>query len=152
MIKFREQHQSSLAWVSLNHLFQLSESACLLGRFCEFNQIQPPNRIFQCGHDSLEWHGRCHAKTLDLESSDGHFHTSSLHRGPALESTRLNLHWGDAIVGDTGTRPRAPLPCRDTPVRVPPCQSAVQTDSGRIKVSSAEIAGSGRETHCDTER
>src|ERR1700730_1525419 len=94
MIKFREQHQSSLAWVSINHLFQLSESACLLGRFREFNQIQPPNRIFECGHDSLEWPGRCHAKTLDLESSDGHFHASSWHQGPILQSTRLNLRWG----------------------------------------------------------
>src|ERR1700731_1195114 len=77
MIKFHEQHKSGLALVSINQCFQLSESACLLGRFCEFNQIQPPNRIFQCGHNSLEWHGSCHAKTLDLESSSGHFHPSS---------------------------------------------------------------------------
>jgi histidyl-tRNA synthetase len=41
-----EQHQSHLAWVSIDHLFHVSESACLLGRFREFNQIQPPNRIF----------------------------------------------------------------------------------------------------------
>jgi hypothetical protein len=54
MIKFDEQHQSRLAWVSIDHLFQLSESACLLGRFREFNQIKPPNRIFERGHDSLE--------------------------------------------------------------------------------------------------
>src|SRR6266487_1305329 len=99
MIKFQEQQQSRLAWVSINHLCQLSESACLFGCFREFNQIQPPKRIFECGHDSLEWPGRRHAKALDLESCGGHFHPSSLHQGPVLESTGHNLRWDDGIMG-----------------------------------------------------
>src|SRR4051794_508903 len=102
MIKFHEQHQSGLAQVSLNHRFQLSESACLLRRFCEFNQIQPNNCIFQCGHDSVEWHGSCHAKTLDLESSGRHSHPSSSNQGPVLESTGQNLGWDNGIVGRRG--------------------------------------------------
>src|SRR4051812_22170463 len=77
MIKFHEQHQSGLARVSIKHLFQLSESACLFGRFREFNQVHSPKRLFQCGHDSVEWPGRCHTKALDFESSYGHFHASS---------------------------------------------------------------------------
>src|ERR1700720_2963495 len=117
MIKFHEQHQSGLALVSINQCFQLSESACLLGRLREFNQIKPPNRIFQCGHNSLEWHGSCHAKTLDLESSDGHFYGSFWHQGPVLESTRLNPHWGDGIGGggdatmSTSSVPRCSRSC-----------------------------------------
>jgi hypothetical protein len=39
---------------NISPVFQLSESACLLGRFREFNQIKPPNRIFERGQDSLE--------------------------------------------------------------------------------------------------
>src|SRR5947209_343104 len=74
MIEFHEQHQSGPAQVSINHLFPLSEGACWFGRFREFNQIQPPHRIFECRYDSLEWPERCHAKALDLESFDGHFH------------------------------------------------------------------------------
>jgi hypothetical protein len=54
MIQFHEQHQSGLAYVLINHLFQLSESGCLPGRFREFSYIQPPNPIFERGHDSLE--------------------------------------------------------------------------------------------------
>src|SRR5713101_1699991 len=73
MIKFQEQHQPCLAHVSINHLFQLGESAWRLGHFRECDQIQPPNASFQRAYDGLEWPGRCHAESLDLELSYRHF-------------------------------------------------------------------------------
>src|SRR6202023_668172 len=101
--------------------------------------------------------GRRHAKALDLESSDGHFYVSSGHQGPVLESTRLNLHWGDGIGGgggatmSTSSVPRCSRSC--PPHGNPVVRTRLSMNRQcRIKVSSAGIAGSGRETRCDTGR
>jgi len=74
----------------------------LPGRFREFNQIQPPNRIVECRTTASNGLEVVRLKALDLESSDGHFQASSWHQGPLRESTRLTLHQDDGIVVGRG--------------------------------------------------
>ena len=83
------------------------------------------------------------------------FDVSSWHQGPILESTRLNLHWERWHLGRRGRNHehlfRAATLWIVSPLTICPYPF---TDEPTLlhQVSSAGIAGAGRETRCDIGR